>query len=116
MKMYLAGPMSGIPEYNFPKFDKAIDQLVDVKLEVVSPHSIDHGETPENRGKLPYETYIRAGLKLLLECDGIIMMDGWELSKGCMTELYVASACGMRIYFYNVDRDYLFTNSLLKEL
>jgi len=114
MKLYLAGPMTGLPEYNFPAFEMACKQLRANGLVINSPHEIAH-EEPDGRGSLDYEVYIRAGLKMLLECTGIIMLPGWELSKGCFTELYVATALGLTIFFYDPERQYLTTSAASRE-
>ena len=111
MRYYIAGKMTGVDGYGFAAFDKACADLRSKGKTFASPHEINHGETPETRGSLPYEHYIRAGLKLLLECEGIIMMTGWETSKGCMTELYVAYAAGMQGLFYNPVTGVLSTNA-----
>lgn len=103
MKYYLAGPMTGLPEHNYPAFEEAAKNLRADGLNVLSPREIDHGETEETRGKYPYHVYLKAGIKLLLECDGIIMMEGWADSKGAMFELQVAAACGMEVVLYFRD-------------
>jgi nucleoside 2-deoxyribosyltransferase len=111
MRYYLAGPMTGLPDFNYRVFEAEQKKLRSQGLDVVSPHSIDFGETEEKPGSLPYQTYIKGGLKLLLTCDAIILMVGWENSKGCLTELTVASACGMMILFYNPVTGILSTNA-----
>jgi hypothetical protein len=95
---YIAGPMTGIPKYNFPAFDAALEVLGNEGIKCVSPHTIDHGETDENRGQLPYQVYLRAGFKLLLECDGIILLRGWMNSKGTRHELHIARALQFPVY------------------
>ncbi len=113
MQFYLAGRMTGLPDYNFQAFNDACSFLRNVmKLDIKSPHEIDHGETPETRGSLPYTAYIKAGLKLLLECDAIILMSGWELSQGCLTELVVARAAGLQVFFLDSDTGVLTTSSV----
>jgi hypothetical protein len=111
VRYYLAGPMTGLPKYNFMSFEIACQKLRKAGFNIVSPHEIEHGETEETRGNLPYETYLRAGLKMLLDCEGLILMTGWETSGGCMRELYVAHAVGMQILFYNPVTDVLTTNA-----
>jgi hypothetical protein len=103
--------MTGLPHYNFPAFEMAARDLRSKGFDIASPHEIDFGETAETRGSLPYQTYLRAGVKLLLECDGIILLVGWELGKGCLTELYVAHALAMQILFYDPVTGVLSTNA-----
>lgn len=93
--------MTGIEKYNFPLFDQAAADLRLRGLEILSPHEVDHGETEEDRGSLPYTAYIKAGLKLLLECDTLILLPNWKDSKGCHLEFLVARKCGMTVYTYD---------------
>lgn len=96
---YLAGPMSGIDEYNFPAFERACELLRDGRgLRIRSPHEIDYGTTPETRGSLPDSVYLRGGLRLLMECDGIIMLPYWENSNGAQLEYRVARALDMPVF------------------
>jgi hypothetical protein len=44
---------------------------------------------------------MRADIALLLGCDYIYMLRGWELSKGAKLELDVASSCGIEVLFEN---------------
>lgn len=96
---YLAGPMSGYPEYNFPLFEAVTAVLHSAKISILSPHEIDHGETPETRGSLPYQTYIDAGIKMLEACQGIILLPGWPQSSGSCNELSRSIDLGMPVYF-----------------
>lgn len=95
---YIAGPMTGIPEYNFPAFDAALECLGKEGIKCVSPHQIDHGETTETRRHLPYQTYLRAGFKLLLDCGGIILLKGWTHSRGTRHELHIARALHFPVF------------------
>lgn len=98
---YLAGPMSGYPDFNFSAFEQACIQLRYYGLTIRSPHEIDHGETPATRGSLPYETYMQAGLDLLETCKGIILLHGWPQSGGACRELSRAIDLGLPVYFYD---------------
>jgi len=96
---YLAGPMSGYPEYNFDEFGRWAEILRRGGLKIASPHEIDHGETPETRGSLPYNVYFDAGIKLLESCGGIILLAGWVQSTGACSELSRAIDLGMPAYY-----------------
>ena len=52
---------------------------------------------------LTTQDYMKRDLKALLECDTIIFMTGFNKSAGCHTELCVAMACGMDIWFEDLQ-------------
>jgi nucleoside 2-deoxyribosyltransferase len=88
MKLYLAGPMTGIEEYNYPAFFAAADELRRVGFVVANP--ADHGVIEGYE----WADYLRMDLKTMLECEGVATLDGWEDSKGASLEVHVARALG----------------------
>lgn len=46
-----------------------------------------------------WREHMRADIRLLLGCEFIYMLQGWELSKGAKLELDVASSCGIKVLF-----------------
>lgn len=99
MKVYLGGPMTGLPGHNFTNFDRGAAVLRALGVEVLAAHEVDFGETEVNRGKTrEYMDYIRGDLKVLLECEAVVFLQGWRASKGCKIEHTVASLLGMRVY------------------
>lgn len=46
-----------------------------------------------------WREHMRADVALLVGCDRIYMLRGWELSKGAKLELDVASSCGIQVMF-----------------
>lgn len=46
-----------------------------------------------------WTAHMRADIGLLVDCDYIYMLKGWEQSKGCKLELDVATSCGIRALF-----------------
>lgn len=98
-KYYLAGPMSGKPDHNWPAFTWWVEHLRRQQLEIVSPHELNDGmqnepHTPENRLKC-----MRADLHALIDCDAIMLMPGWEKSRGACDEFEVARRLGLKIFF-----------------
>ena len=87
MKIYISGPMTGIKDYNALAFEKAYFVLQERGYEPVMPVPYVDGKS--------YQEYLRDDLKLLLECDGIYMLDLWQESKGAKLEHMVALACGI---------------------
>lgn len=101
MLYYLAGPMTGYPEYNWPAFEYASDMLRSDSWDIISPHENDHEETLETRGStLPYAGYLADDFKLLLDCGGIILLQGWTASRGAMAEFQYAVTADMEIWLF----------------
>ena len=43
--------------------------------------------------------HMKKDIRELLKCDAIVMLKGWQMSKGCTTEWEVAKAIGIRIMY-----------------
>ena len=92
MKCYIAGPMSGLPDYNFPEFHKAARQWRSYGYEVVSPAERHGGDQT-----LPYRHYIEASIDDVRTVDVVALLPGWEFSKGARMERAIAEALGIQI-------------------
>lgn len=113
MKLYLAGPMRGYPEFNFPAFEAAARRLRADGHEVFSPAEKDLArfgagisiENPTGDLALAARKHgfsLREALAVDLEwlcrhAEGIALLPGWELSKGASAEKAVAEALGLTI-------------------
>lgn len=84
-RIYLSGPMSHLPALNFPAFYEAETRLVRAGWDVVNPARNFGGRTD-----LPRPTYLRADIALLVQCDAIAMLPGWEHSLGAQLEYLIA--------------------------
>lgn len=51
-----------------------------------------------------YSEHMGNDIRALLDCDGIIFLDGWERSKGCRLELAAAIIYGKDIINPNILR------------
>ena len=49
--------------------------------------------------KAAYSDYMKADLEMLLKCRSIIMLKGWEGSKGAVLEYQVATALGLEVMY-----------------
>lgn len=103
MKVYLAGPMTGYPLYNFPVFDAYRNFLLLRGYEVVSPADLDreHGFDPEKTGdaNLPSRTdCAKRDIEALCECEAIFLMPGHQNSKGCKMERAAAEFLGLVVH------------------
>jgi len=91
MRVYLCGPMSGLPDLNVPAFRLAAARLRGAGLEVVSPVELCDGS------ELSWAGCMRLDLKGLCECDRVVLLPGWEASRGALLELHVARELGMEV-------------------
>lgn len=91
--IYLSGPMTGYPEYNFPAFRAAEERWRDAGWEVLNPIYNFNGDTSLTR-----EEYMRLDIVHVCQASAIAMLKGWPASQGANVELIVARAVGNAIY------------------
>lgn len=92
MKIYISGPMTGLPGLNFPAFNAAAAVLRTSRIEVVNPVEINNGE-------IHWNTCMRTNIAALVMCNAIFMLEGWQGSKGATLEHYIAETLGMKVIF-----------------
>ncbi len=100
-RWYLAGPMTGIPQGNFPLFDAATKWLRAQGHDIVSPAELDDAATRaavfanEPTGHT-WGDFLARDVKLIAdECQGVILLPFWEKSRGARLEAYVALMAGL---------------------
>lgn len=89
-RIYIAGPMTGIPEHNYPAFDAAAAKLRAEGYAVTSPAEL-HGDDVSQS----WDWYLRRDIAALVECDEIALLPGWINSRGARLEHHVAAMLGM---------------------
>jgi hypothetical protein len=92
-KVYIAGPMTGIAEDNFPAFNKAAAVLKAAGLDVFNP--ADHGSGGE------WAAYMKRDIPELLKCDAVVLLDGWMSSRGANLEYEIAESLEIPLYTYS---------------
>ena len=110
VSLYLAGPMHGIEELNYPAFNHAAKGLRGLGFTVVNPAEFEDdyvfglygGEGETEVSPLERAAYLRRDFGALVECDGIVMLPGWEQSKGANAELAVAKMVGLGVFVLDV--------------
>lgn len=91
-KFFISGPMSGVPDFNYPTFESAAAYLRSKGLDVVSPHELHDGNMGHG-----YAYYLRRDLRALLDCDVLVQLPGWRESRGAVVEYEVAQALCMLV-------------------
>ena len=91
LTIYISGPISGLPDGNRPAFAEMATTLRSKGWEVVNPHDLFAADVEES-----WEGYMRKDLAALLTCTHLVMLPGWEQSRGAQLEKLVADAVGIR--------------------
>lgn len=103
--VYLAGPMRGVPLWNFPAFDEAAARGRALGWRVVSPAEMDrHVGFDEHRDSLAgfdlaaaQARDVGAIMSLSPGADALALLPGWERSTGAQAELALARWRGLAI-------------------
>jgi hypothetical protein len=119
MKLYIAGPMSGIPQFNIPTFDKAAQELRDLDYDVVTPAELDDPEFREwcldspdgDLSKVPahlqrtWGDLLARDVKLIADGDieVIYVLPGWQGSRGARLETVVGHLAGLPVFSVSND-------------
>ncbi len=103
---YLAGPMRGIEDYNFPAFRQATALLRQTGWEIFSPAErdeqdpdIDHEANVAGwTGERGLDYFMAHDLKAVCEMDCVICLPGWEQSQGARLETVTAVEIGHPVF------------------
>lgn len=93
--IYLSGKMSGLPDHNFPAFNAAAKHLREQGFKVINP--------AENEGEvsLGWTHFMKIDLKNVIDCSMVIVLDGWEDSRGANIEINLARILNIPVYAYS---------------
>ena len=110
--IYIAGPMRGIENFNFPAFDRQAKVLEEQGWKVINPAEMDRQDGLPCSGPMEYDPaisyedreFMRDALKrdLVVICDkctAMYMMSDFEKSRGAKAEWHLAKALGLEIYY-----------------
>lgn len=91
--LYICGPMSGLPEYNYPAFnaaEKAIRERFGCRV-------LNPARQPDG---LEYDEYMRRGCADVVSASVVVVLDGWRKSPGAVVEMATALIHGRRVVEY----------------
>lgn len=92
MKLYLAGPMTGLPELNFPLFHAEAARIRGLGYDVVNPAEINADPSAG------WAKCLRDDIRELVTCDGVALLPDWTLSRGASLERHIAESLGMLVF------------------
>jgi len=115
MRIYVLGPMRGIPEFNFPAFHAAAAALREQGHTVFSPaerdnerHGVDISKGNKTGSVLEAEASHGFNLRVALgediawicaHADAVACLPGWEFSNGSVAEWATAKALGLKFIY-----------------
>lgn len=99
-KIYIAGPMTGLPEFNYPAFFEAQALLQDLDYDVFNPAALPMCIYDLHDEEL-WQWYMKRAIPLLLECEQVCLLKGWGTSKGAKLEVIIAKNFGMRLMMFS---------------
>lgn len=90
-RIYLAGPMSGLPDFNYPAFHAAA-----AVLRAQGHHVENPAENPQPACGT-WQGYMRMSLRQIAVCDCLYMLPGWRGSRGARIEHGLALDLGLEV-------------------
>lgn len=110
-KVYLSGPMRGYKDFNFPLFytTEALLELWGWAVSNPARLDIEDGKAAYNVAEkriVPDTSFtiadaLRRDFTVILSCDAVALLPGWEKSEGACRELGLAIDIGLPVYFVN---------------
>lgn len=91
-RVYIAGPMGGYPELNFPAFHAEAARLRTLGHEVLSPAEINPSMTT------PWAECMRRDIAALVTCDVVQTLPNWQRSPGATFEVHVATTLELEVW------------------
>lgn len=107
----LVGPMRGLPEFNFPAFDRAREHLRAVGWRVFCPAEADRAEGFDPTGMAGTEDLAAVGFNVtaamrrniaeLMDARtlAVVLLPGWQESTGAAVEYAVSEAIGLELWY-----------------
>lgn len=95
VKVYVAGPMTGLPQFNRPAFFAAEAYLQGQGAWVMNPAVLPDG--------WEHDAYMRIAIPMLMECEAVAFLPGWQQSKGARQEFTRAHAFGLVLLQLEVE-------------
>ena len=89
MRVYISGPMSDYPDYNYEAFNEAERLLKETGFVPLNPARNPQG--------LEYNHYMDISMAMIRASEAVFCLDGYENSKGALAEIAYAKSLGLQI-------------------
>lgn len=100
MKVYLAGPMRGIPDLNFPAFHAAAKHLRSHGHDVFSPaeNDIEKGYVGKPVDEIKRDCIMDDLTYIARHADAVALLPGYQASKGVAVEVALAIFLDLKLW------------------
>lgn len=88
-RIYIAGPMTGLPDLNYPAFHAEAARLRGLGHHVENP-----ADNPAPACG-SWQGYMRLAIAQLVTCDAVFLLPGYTMSRGALLEAHIALSLGM---------------------
>lgn len=99
--IYICGPMTSYPKYNFPAFDAAAVKLRARGWDVISPAELNRAMGVDGDTEILPDNFLRNAmcndLAAVCRSHAIARLPGWEASRGAAVELALANYLGLEV-------------------
>ena len=92
--VFIAGPMTGFPDWNRAAFYEAEEVLTSADIESINPASLAF-IIPEYA---PHEMFVDTTCALVKHCQAVVRLPGWETSEGAKLEMAAAVRNGVPVF------------------
>ena len=94
MKIYIAGPITGVENYK-EAFSKAEEHLLSIGHSVMNPAVLPNG--------FEHYEYMIVCYSMIDVCDCVYFLENWERSKGACLEFEYAKSTGKSVFYQSAD-------------
>lgn len=102
-QVYICGPITGVPNLNAEAFRDVETKLRELGYMPVVPH--DLFEDVDDKS-MEYDNYIEGCVSALALCPIIILLQGWENSRGCNIEVNIGRIMSKKIIpIWNLENE-----------
>ena len=92
MIVYIAGPMTGLPDLNYPAFNAAEEALTAAGHAVLNP-----ARNGSIVGSNAWQQYMRLSIAQVLQAEAVALLPGWVNSRGATLERRIGKALDLQI-------------------
>lgn len=89
--IYLSGPMTGLPDNNYPEFNRIAAELRGMGYTVENP-----AENQPNKPEMSWSDWMRLAIVQMMRADRVVFLRGWDKSAGARLEFKLATELGIQ--------------------